>query len=42
MSDEDFAAGVAALEREVADEVEPKPVIDTLDLLVFERGAVSG
>jgi hypothetical protein len=37
ISDAEFAAGVEALEREVAAESNtgPQPVVDTLDLLVF-------
>jgi SAM-dependent methyltransferase len=43
ISDAEFAAGVAALEWEVAAESQAgaKPVIDTLDLLVFARAGAS-
>lgn len=37
MTDKDFAARQTALERAAADEKEPTPVIETLDLLVLRR-----
>jgi len=39
MTDEDFAMRQAALERIAADETEPSPVVDTLDLLVLRNAA---
>jgi SAM-dependent methyltransferase len=38
ISDEAFERGMAALRRAAEVEVEPEPVIDSLDMLVFERG----
>lgn len=35
ISDEEFAQGLAALEEAAAQEPEPSPVLETLDLLVF-------
>jgi hypothetical protein len=35
MPDDEFDAGVAALERDVAAEAEPRAVVDYLDLLTF-------
>lgn len=35
ISDEEFAAGQRALEEAAAAESEPKPIIDSIDLLVF-------
>lgn len=37
LSDDDFQAGLAALEKAAAEETEPAPVRETLDLLVFQR-----
>jgi len=38
ISDEAYQRGLAALRRAAEAEVEPQPVIDSLDMLVFERG----
>jgi len=35
LSDDEFAAGMAALDEAAAREVEPSPVVETLELLVF-------
>jgi len=35
MPDDEYEAGVAQLEREAAEEVEPRPVVDWIDLLTF-------
>lgn len=38
ISDEAYERGLAALRQAAEAEVEPQPVIDSLDMLVFERG----
>lgn len=38
ISDETYERGLAALRRAAEAEVEPRPVIDSLDMLVFVRG----
>lgn len=38
ISDEAYERGLAALRRAAEAEAEPQPVIDSLDMLVFERG----
>jgi len=39
LDDDDFAAGLAALERDAALEASPQPVVDHLDLVVLRAGA---
>jgi hypothetical protein len=38
LSEAEFTAGVAAMEADVAREVDPRPVQQLADLVVFERG----
>jgi hypothetical protein len=37
LSDEEFARGQAAIEVAAAAEVEPVPIMDAIDLIVFRR-----
>jgi len=37
ITDEEFAEGQRAIEEAAAQETEPRPIIDSIDLLVFRR-----
>jgi hypothetical protein len=37
ISDQEFEQGLVALERAAREESQPTPVLETLDLLVFQR-----
>jgi ubiquinone/menaquinone biosynthesis C-methylase UbiE len=39
ITDEEFAAGQRAIEEAAATEIEPRPIVDSMDLLVFRRPA---
>jgi ubiquinone/menaquinone biosynthesis C-methylase UbiE len=42
LADDQFAAGLAALDRAVEAETDPAPVVDRLDLLVLRRSSTGG
>jgi hypothetical protein len=37
LSDDEFHAGLVAMEQAVAHESDPAPVLETLELLIFQR-----